>query len=126
LQKLKQPADIDSGTVSPPRQSALSFPRYRTRQIPPESTRKSPETLKNGFSESISTFLIAEPSSTSPLKSRRPAGIEIDSSSGQHRKTEPPRLAILQPRSNLNDESRPQYWKHSAQIASIDEGIQID
>jgi hypothetical protein len=126
LQKLKQPADIDSVKVSPPMQSALSFPRYRTRQSPPESTRKSPETLKNGFSESISTFLIRDPASASPVKSRRPAGMEIDSSCGQHQKAEPPRLAILQPRSKVKDESRSQYWKHPAKIASIDEGMQID
>jgi hypothetical protein len=94
-------------------------------EIPPESTTKSPETLKNGLFGSMSIALIAEPSSASQVIPWRPAGGEIDSSSVQPPKAECPILAILHPRSNVRDAS-PEYWKQCAQISFIDAGMQID
>jgi hypothetical protein len=64
----------------------IASPKYRTREVPLKSTRKEPETLKNGLSLSTAIVLIPESLSAQPVSRETLAGMQIDWSDEQRKK----------------------------------------
>jgi hypothetical protein len=127
-QWLKHPIEMTS--ISLRIVTSLPFPRYRTRQVLRKSLRKSPQTPKNRFIGSMTTFLIPERASDKPVTWRSLAGMQIDWSAEQlanaSAKTYSPRLESWQPGPKIKCERRLQSQKQDEQILLTDEGIQID
>jgi hypothetical protein len=61
----------------------IASPKYRTREVPLKSTRKEPETLKNGLSLSTVIVLIPESPIAEPVSWETLAGMQIDWSDEQ-------------------------------------------
>jgi hypothetical protein len=122
-QSLKQPAEM---ALMPPQIFTVSsFPKYRTKQVSLISTRKYPQTLKNGFPSSTMILSSSEPLKARPVTWQRLAGIQIDFS--EHRKkANLPRSESKQPASKLKCESLAQAAKQLAEIFSTADGIQIE
>jgi hypothetical protein len=124
LQQVKHP--VETAAIIQERVTTCSRPRYRIRQSPEGSTTNSPETLKNRFPGSIVTVRTSEPAIARPVTWQTLAGRHINPSDAQPKKAKLPIVASLLPASNIKSERVSQSSKAYLEMASTDEGIQMD
>jgi hypothetical protein len=111
LRKRKHPAETVSMVL--PIVTFRSLPKYQTRQIPRESTRKSSETVKNGFSGSTLTVSICECCTAKPETSRTRGGIESERSDAHFSNAPAPKSDIREPDANTKSDRQLQWAKHA-------------
>jgi hypothetical protein len=103
-----------------------SEPKYRITDVPAESTRKLPETLKYRFPGSTLTLEIPDCARAEPSIISSEAGRQIDFNDEQSESALASIRASFEPDSNVNDESREHDQNEHSPINSTEAGRQID